>query len=148
MTISASTKDLFSPTTLRKLHRLSNCPRRNIDRSFCRIHAKYRSIDGTCNNIRSPLYGSSSSAYTRVLPAKYYDPDGVKDPLGSPDVPNAPDVPHPFEITKQFVIAQSRPLPGNKIHSHFLMQWGQFLDHDFTLAPESEDADKCRRLER
>ena len=91
------------------------------------------------------MYGSSSSAFTRVLPAKYYDPDGIKDPLGTPNLLNAPSVPHPLEITKQFVITQQRPLPGKKLYSHFLMQWGQFVDHDFTLAPESEDADKCRR---
>lgn len=145
MIVSASMKDLFSPTTVRKLLYLSNCPQREIDHSFCRMRVKYRSIDGTCNNRKSPLYGSSSSAFTRVLPAKYYDSDGMKDPLGFPDLPNAPDVPHPLEITKQFVIVQKQPLPGRGIHSHFLMQWGQFLDHDFTLAPESEDADKCRR---
>jgi hypothetical protein len=110
------------------------------------MHAKYRSIDGTCNNRRSPLYGSSSSAFTRVLPAKYYDPDGAKDPVGSPDLPNAPDVPHPIEITKQFVISQNNALPARRIHSHFLMQFGQFLDHDFTFAPESEDAEKCRQI--
>ena len=145
MIVSASVEHLLSPSTVRKLLSLSKCPRREIDRSFCRKRVKYRSIDGTCNNIRSPLYGSSSSAFIRVLPAKYYDPDGMKDPLGSPDLPNAPNAPHPIEITKKFMIAQKQPLPGRKIHSHFFMQWGQFVDHDFTLAPESEGADSCRR---
>ena len=145
MTISASIKDLLSPSTIQHLLNQSKCPKREIDLSFCRRSAKYRSIDGTCNSVRSPLYGSSSSAYTRLLPAKYYDPDGMKDPLGFPDLPNAPDVPTPLQITKKFLIVQKQSLTKRNTISHFLMQWGQWVDHDFTLAPESEGADVCRQ---
>ena len=94
--------------------------------------------------MRSPLYGSASSAFKRLLPAKYYDPDGLRDPLGSPDVVNAPDIPCPLKVAKEFLIVQNTPTTVKKITSHFLTQWGQFLDHDFTLAPESEWADQCR----
>lgn len=113
--------------------------------SFCLKNVPYRSIDGTCNNRRSPIYGSSTSQYTRLLPAKYYDTDGMKDPLGYPDLPNAPDVPNPLHISKVFVIHQNKPLTKRKTVSHFLMQWGQWVDHDLGLGVESEGADICRR---
>lgn len=39
----------------------------------CDETSKYRSIDGTCNNIENPSWGSAMTAYTRVLFSQYFD---------------------------------------------------------------------------
>jgi len=44
------------------------CPRT----SFCQPH-KYRSTDGSCNNINHELWGRASTALQRILPPKYGD---------------------------------------------------------------------------
>lgn len=44
------------------------CPRT----SFCQPH-KYRSTDGSCNNIQHELWGRASTALQRILPPKYGD---------------------------------------------------------------------------
>ena len=46
----------------------------------CRQYKKYRSIDGTCNNVRFPFRGSMSTKNIRLIPAKYAD--GVGEPRG------------------------------------------------------------------
>lgn len=44
------------------------CPRT----SFCQPH-KYRSTDGSCNNVKHELWGRASTALQRILPPKYGD---------------------------------------------------------------------------
>ena len=46
-----------------------NCPR--IPR--CNSGAKYRTIDGTCNNLQNPLFGATNTPLQRILPPKYDD---------------------------------------------------------------------------
>ena len=39
----------------------------------CNPNFKYRSIDGTCNNLENPKLGSALTAYTRLLFPNYID---------------------------------------------------------------------------
>lgn len=39
----------------------------------CEESYRYRSYDGSCNNLEHPSWGLSSTAYGRVLPAEYLD---------------------------------------------------------------------------
>jgi hypothetical protein len=39
----------------------------------CNSTAKYRSHDGTCNNLQNPLLGSINTLYTRILSPTYGD---------------------------------------------------------------------------
>lgn len=34
---------------------------------------RYRSYDGSCNNLRNPVWGTPNTPYTRLLPANYGD---------------------------------------------------------------------------
>lgn len=43
----------------------------------CDETARYRSIDGTCNNIENPSWGSAMTAYTRVVFSQYFDGKSV-----------------------------------------------------------------------
>jgi len=52
------------------------CPRT----SFCQPH-KYRSTDGSCNNIQHELWGRASTALQRILPPKYGDGKEFSDTL-------------------------------------------------------------------
>jgi peroxidase len=39
----------------------------------CDENSRYRSIDGSCNNVENPSWGSAMTAYTRVLFSQYFD---------------------------------------------------------------------------
>lgn len=39
----------------------------------CPENMKYRSFDGSCNNLDNPLWGSAGSVYGRLFPAKFSD---------------------------------------------------------------------------
>uniref|UniRef100_A0A0A9Z8J0 Chorion peroxidase n=1 Tax=Lygus hesperus TaxID=30085 RepID=A0A0A9Z8J0_LYGHE len=102
-----------------------SCPRRGQ----C-FPSKYRSYDGSCNNLRNPEWGAVGTALQRILPPKYAD--GV-------NAPRSTD-------------SRGRPLPSARLvsmtyasdsdhssdnYTMMTMQWGQFLDHDLTHTPIS-----------
>lgn len=136
---------LFSSRAMRRLAREAGC-REESKVIRCPRNAKYRTITGECNNVENPLFGSAPRVFGRLLPAHYYDVEGLNNPIGYPDQPLAPKVPSPFEVAREFISGQDKPSRRRRLHSHFVMQWGQWVDHDLTLAPESESSDGCQEV--
>ena len=140
---SGRLNSLFSKHSLEYLARESGCsPNKHI---YCSRDAEYRTADGTCNNLHNPYLGASSEPLNRVLPAKYYDTEGLNDPIGTPTLANVPNIPATFKVVREFIIQQDHPSKNNHFFSHALMQFGQFLDHDLSLSPESQGSDDCQK---
>ena len=134
---------LFSRQILHQLSYKAGCNKKHIP--GCPRNDEYRTIDGTCNNINNPLLGSAPTALTRLLPAKYFDRDRIKDPIGFPGQTNVPDIPTTLKVAETFIGEQKKPQNAVTKLSHMVMQFGQFLDHDLDLSPESENSDKCMK---
>ena len=114
----------------------------------------FRTIDGTCNNLRKPLQGAAQTPFRRLIPAHYED--GISAPRGRLQAvstrnisgnyifrsgPFDPPLPSARLISKSVV--RDRPVNESPF-SHVVMQWGQFLDHDMDLAPEMEvECESC-----
>ncbi|RWS23988.1 Peroxidase-like protein [Leptotrombidium deliense] len=95
----------------------------------CSSQRKYRTADGSCNNLVNPRWGKSMECVNRLEDPVYAD--GSKAPK---------------------VAKSGRPLPNARLTSttqhshvnsfshvtHMLMQWGQFLDHDITFTPTAQ----------
>ncbi|ELT88406.1 hypothetical protein CAPTEDRAFT_72445, partial [Capitella teleta] len=93
---------------------------------------KYRSLDGTCNNLYRPLIGRAFTPFSRFLTPQYGD--GVQSLRLSRD-----GSPLPEARRVSFSIAESKSVPHH-VNTLMLMQWGQFLDHDLTLTAISKIA--------
>ncbi|XP_028417590.1 uncharacterized protein LOC114542038 [Dendronephthya gigantea] len=136
---------LFSQGALRNLARRHSCEQRKVE--HCpRSTFTFRTIDGTCNNIRNPLFGSAPGPLNRLVPAKYFDFDGLDEPIGFPGQVNVPNIPATLKVVQRFIIQQNQPSRRPLPHSHLLMQFGQFLDHDVGLSPESQCSDNCQGI--
>merc|ERR1719334_2487944 len=126
----------------------------------CSITERYRSFDGTCNNLAQPLWGAGGSksrrAFRRIYAAEY--PDGFdelknyrvykwsqdwknfmnrrrrKIPNGQPVKFQLPN-PRTISVKLHQLEKGARPPEVSRRSSHMLMQFGQFLDHDVTLSP-------------
>ena len=120
----------------------SECIAREEPMCFTLFFDRFRTIDGTCNNLDFPFLGAADTAVARLIPSQYED--GIGSLRGglqnrqSPFLPVSPfDAPNPSpRIISQTVI---RNVSEDEGLSHMLMQWGQFLDHDLSLSPELED---------
>ena len=100
--------------------------------------SRYRTLDGTCNNMQNPLWGSANMRYSRLLTPRYGD--GISAPTmsvtGQP-LPNSrlvslvvfgeADIPDP-----QFTIAN--------------MQWGQIMTHDMSMQAGGTQSSKYLSL--
>ena len=96
----------------------------------CTFNTKYRTIDGSCNNLKLPIWGMARTVFQRILSPDYND--GVYEPRfkGS----DGSFLPSPRLISTQLIMADE--IPREDI-SLMLMVFGQFVDHDLTLAPIS-----------
>lgn len=134
---------IASAGKLSEIVKEANCSFPEANCSDTEYHSKYRTFDGTCNNLENPLWGAAATPFTRMLDPVYYDSNGLSDPVGFPDQPFAPHLPSPHLVSKVFFIHLKEGNRNNKRYSHMLMQWGQFLDHDISFTAESEGSEKC-----
>lgn len=87
-----------------------------------------RTIDGRGNSTDDR--GAAGEPFSRIAPVAYAD--GTDSPVAGR--------PNPREISNA-VCSQSGSVPNSRGGSDFMWQWGQFIDHDITLAElEAEES--------
>lgn len=97
----------------------------------CNNLHKYRSYNGSCNNLKHPsLYGVTYRPFRRGLPPDYAD--GISKPRVSKSGENLP-------TARMVSLEVHRPYYRNDPKfSVMLAVWGQFLDHDITATALSQ----------
>lgn len=90
--------------------------------------SKYRSIDGSCTSLQRPLWGKSNTAFERLLPPEY--DDGLHEPRKK-SLADGSELPSARLVSVHLARQHNAPEPR---YTLMLMQWGQFTDHDLTLA--------------
>uniref|UniRef100_A0A0N5C3R9 peroxidase n=1 Tax=Strongyloides papillosus TaxID=174720 RepID=A0A0N5C3R9_STREA len=118
----------FSDTVIQKDCGPENSPN-NCSQSIC-FHKQFRSMDGTCNNLKRPLRGAAFTSYLRLQDPLYED--GFNMPIRS-SRPEARDV-------TRFLLIHDKNI--NSIYNQLAMQWGQFLAHDI-LANARHESCTC-----
>lgn len=103
-------------------------------------HTKFRTLTGFCNNLQYQSWGSSRSALVRFLAPDYYD--SISLPRRAYD-----GSPLPSARVVSFVVHQDPP-EYDKYHSMLSVVWGQFIDHDMTLAVQATDENPTSGPER
>lgn len=95
------------------------------------LDSKYRSLDGSCNNIYDGLRGKAFTGYKRLLPAAYLD--GVQEIRRS--------VNRKFALPSPRLISTSLCRHRNNIDNELtlsVMQWSQFIEHDLAHTATSK----------
>ncbi|XP_030051017.1 thyroid peroxidase [Microcaecilia unicolor] len=98
---------------------------------------KYRLITGACNNRNHPRWGASNTALARWLPAAYED--GISQPKGwNPNFSYSGfQLPLVREVTRKVIHASNEAITEDNHYSHFIVEWGQYIDHDIAFTPQS-----------
>ncbi|EFA01243.1 peroxidasin isoform X1 [Tribolium castaneum] len=154
MTMNASSnfnyREILSPDHLNLVAELSGCMTHRLARNcsdMC-FHSKYRTIDGTCNNLQHPMWGASLTGFRRILKPIYEN--GFSTPVGWNKGVKYYGFPKPSSrLVSTTLIATKRTTPDGEI-THMVMQWGQFLDHDLdhaipSVSSESWDGIDCKK---
>jgi hypothetical protein len=94
------------------------------------LHAQeFRTIDGSNNNLEHPEWGATHTQLKAIVQNGYAD--GIS-------VPGGFDRPNPREISNA-LFAQGGPLSDPTHLSDFTWVFGQFIDHDITLTPDTNE---------
>nr|XP_027793567.1 thyroid peroxidase [Marmota flaviventris] len=98
---------------------------------------KYRLITGACNNRDHPRWGAANTALARWLPPVYED--GFSQPRGwNPGfLHHGFPLPPVREVTRQVIQVSNEAVTEDDQYSDFLTVWGQYIDHDIALTPQS-----------
>jgi len=93
----------------------------------CEKKARYRTIDGSCNNIELPVMGRARTPYARILKPDYGDGiETVKQSHSGKDLPNA------RRITRTLMTTEGHQ-DGDGIHprlNQLFQAMGQFIAHN------------------
>ncbi|XP_069099312.1 peroxidasin homolog [Pleurodeles waltl] len=122
--------DLVSPHYLNMIANLSGCSahRRFPNCSDICFHTRYRTPDGSCNNLRHPMWGASLTAFQRLLRPAYQN--GFNLPRGFALTEESGELPLPLPRLISTTMVGTETITPDDHYTHMLMQWGQFLDHD------------------
>eukprot|EP00092_Neocalanus_flemingeri_P014111 GFUD01015220.1.p1 GENE.GFUD01015220.1~~GFUD01015220.1.p1 ORF type:complete len:782 (-),score=165.86 GFUD01015220.1:101-2446(-) len=111
----------------------NDCPWLNERKPNCASNPTvdvYRTVDGSCNNRKQPLFGQSGTPMQRILEATYDERNLPRLAKSGSQLPSAREV-------SQTAFNVGSPKDSNDISVYF-MQMGQFIDHDLTHSPAVE----------
>lgn len=94
---------------------------------FASEKIEFRTIDGSNNNPSNPEYGSKGNALLEKVSLDYGD--GIGTPAGE-------DRANPRTISN--AVGEQRDLPSQKSLTNLIWAFGQFIDHDLDLVPDSQ----------
>ncbi|CAL7935809.1 unnamed protein product [Xylocopa violacea] len=143
-------EEILTAEQVREIERLSGCTghrhRQNCT-NMC-YHNKYRSIDGSCNNLHHPTWGSSYTGFRRVLQPIYEN--GFSSPVGWERGRRYYGYPKPSARLISITLISTHNVTPDVGITHMVMQWGQFLDHDLShalpaVSSESWDGIDCKK---
>uniref|UniRef100_A0A2M4ABL8 Putative peroxidase n=1 Tax=Anopheles triannulatus TaxID=58253 RepID=A0A2M4ABL8_9DIPT len=101
----------------------------------CNPSSRYRTFDGTCNNLQNPSWGAANTAYGRLIAADYGD--GVKSPrkaTNGADLPSA-------RIVSNKLFSDANVL--DPAYTLINMQFGQIVAHDMGFTSGAVDTLPC-----
>ncbi|KAH0621055.1 hypothetical protein JD844_022067 [Phrynosoma platyrhinos] len=98
---------------------------------------KYRSIDGTCNSRKNPLWGAANTAYAHWLPAEYDDGFSIPKGWNESKTYNGFSLPLVRQVCQEILYTQNENISFDWSYTHMLVEWGQWIDHDMDLTPQS-----------
>ncbi|GMS82212.1 hypothetical protein PENTCL1PPCAC_4387, partial [Pristionchus entomophagus] len=104
----------------------------NCETHLC-YHLMYRSLDGTCNNLKQPMHGASFRPYIRHFPSEYED--GKGEPVAT-----ISDARPPAREANRVMLSSAQSVVHD-MYNNIMMQFGQFLSHDMvrtTLLPSAQ----------
>ncbi|NWV80267.1 PERE peroxidase, partial [Dasyornis broadbenti] len=127
--------DLLTPAQMEVIFKATGCDQQ--DKEINCVSSRYRTITGECNNRRYPSLGASNRALARWLPAEYED--GVSVPRGWTEGRRFSGFPLPLvrQVSNDIIQFPPERLRFDQQRSLMFMQWGQFIDHDLDLSPET-----------
>lgn len=114
---------------------LSNC-QNVVKRTSCigfNRKNSFRTIDGTCNNLRKKTQGAARTVLARLQPADYVDRQKIDAPRGFPGT--KPAVPTAHQVSRAVFQVQRKNQQRARGLSTLFMAFGQFIDHDIGLTP-------------
>ncbi|XP_023242111.1 lactoperoxidase-like [Centruroides sculpturatus] len=98
--------------------------------TYCNSKQPYREIDGRCNNLKNPDWGSSYSAFIRLLDPDYSDEiSAPRKSRSGKDLPSARLISNSLYTRKSQVESRCTLMT---------MLWGLFVDHDITNTAVSQ----------
>ncbi|KAI8116975.1 Peroxidasin [Lucilia cuprina] len=143
-------KDLLSREHLHLVAELSGCMEHRempncTDMCF---HSKYRTLDGTCNNLLHPTWGASLTSFRRIEKPIYEN--GFSMPIGWTKNKLYAGFPKPSSRLVSTTLISTKDITPDDTITHMVMQWGQFLDHDLdhaipSVSSESWDGIDCKK---
>ncbi|XP_075450672.1 myeloperoxidase [Ascaphus truei] len=127
--------DLLTANQLDTIYKVSGCAFLYLPKTC--PNSPYRTITGECNNRRFPSFGVSNSPYSRLLPAEYED--GLALPKGWTENKkiNGFALPLARAVSNEITRFPNANQTLDRQRSLMFMQWGQWIDHDLDLAPET-----------
>ena len=140
---------ILTSQEIAKIYQESNCAPTlptptNCDTPAAKFH---RTPDGSCNNRDHPTLGATNTPMGRLIEARY--DDGISRPRGflqsqDPELFKAGvfGAPNPSARVASIAIVRDRE-DNDTMHTHMMMQWGQFMDHDFSAMPEFGEEIEC-----
>uniref|UniRef100_A0A2M4B5B3 Putative peroxidase n=1 Tax=Anopheles triannulatus TaxID=58253 RepID=A0A2M4B5B3_9DIPT len=91
----------------------------------CVATEPYRSLDGSCNNLQNPTWGSANTRFNRLIPPKYND--GISSPRLAQD---GSELPNPRLLSVE-VFGEGQQ--NSPLFTLANMQFGQIVAHDMAL---------------
>ena len=68
LALGTDDSSILTPGSAEVMEEFIQCEDRTVS---CPNTCKFRTIDGTCNNLGNPLWGASNTAFSRLCPAVY-----------------------------------------------------------------------------